>query len=135
MSRSGAEEQHVVQLLGAQRPDSSPASRRKLPSDAPGREGSAAAAPKRARRPGALRGICGEMPAKRLPLHGATVFRRGTSEFQGPRGSGRRIPAATPAGDAGKTTPPSSPRHRPTLAEIFAGRANALEGCGAAPVP
>ena len=44
MSRSGAEEQHVVQLLGVQRPDSSPASRGKLPSDAPGRAGSAAAA-------------------------------------------------------------------------------------------
>ena len=44
MSRSGAEEQHVVQLLGVQRPDSSPASRRKLPSDAPGRAVSAAAA-------------------------------------------------------------------------------------------
>ena len=34
----------------------------------------AAAAPKRARRPGALRGICGEMPAKRLPLRGAAIF-------------------------------------------------------------
>ena len=44
MSRSGAEEQHVVQLLGVDRPDSSPASCRKLPSDAPGRAGSAAAA-------------------------------------------------------------------------------------------
>ena len=33
-----------VQLLSVERPDSSPASRRKLPSDAPGRPGSAAAA-------------------------------------------------------------------------------------------
>ena len=40
----GAEEQHVVQLLGVQRPDSSPARRGKLPSDAPGRAVSAAAA-------------------------------------------------------------------------------------------
>ena len=44
MGRSGPEEQHVVQLLGVERPDSSPASRRKLPSDAPGRAGSAPAA-------------------------------------------------------------------------------------------
>ena len=44
MSRSGAEEPHVVQLLGVERPDSSPATRGKLPSDAPGRAGSAAAA-------------------------------------------------------------------------------------------
>ena len=40
----GAEEQHVVQLLRVERPDSSPVRRGKLSSDAPGRAGSAAAA-------------------------------------------------------------------------------------------
>ena len=34
----------------------------------------AAAAPKRARRPGALHAGCLEMPAKRLPLRAAAVF-------------------------------------------------------------
>ena len=41
----------------------------------------AAAAPKRARRPGALHAGCSKMPAKRLPLRGATVSGWGTSEF------------------------------------------------------
>ena len=39
-----AEEQHVVQLLGVDRPDSSPVRCGELPSEAPGRAGSAAAA-------------------------------------------------------------------------------------------
>ncbi len=95
----------------------------------------AAAAPKRARRPGALRAGCLEMPAKRLPLRAAAVSGRGRREFQLYGASGHRIPAAPPAGDAGKTTPPSIAPSSLTLAEIFAGRANALEGCGAAPVP
>ena len=41
----------------------------------------AAAAPKRARRPGALHAGCGELSAKPLPLRGATVSGWGTSEF------------------------------------------------------
>ena len=78
----------------------------------------AAAAPKRARRPGALHAGSLEVSAKRLRLRGITPncgppgFREIQPDLL------HRIPAAPPAGDAGKTTPPSSPHHRSTLGDL-----------------
>ena len=95
----------------------------------------AAAAPKRARRPGALHAGCLEMPAKRLPLRGAATSGGGTMLPDAQPEHIHRITSRFGASAAGKTTPPSIAPSSLTLAEIFAGRANALEGCGAAPVP
>ena len=82
----------------------------------------AAAAPKRARRPGALRGGC-LMLAKRLPL-------RTSRRCQEVRKGGARQPASTAVGFRRVSPPPRPvrphPPHRPVIArprEIFAGRA------------
>ena len=106
MSRSGAEEQHVVQLLGAQRPDSSPASRRKLPSDAPGRAGSAAAAGAPSRR---------AWPTAAAAEVGA--------------GSGALPPGAAPAGCARVCGPPLQTGGR----ERFYDRPMGADRCALAP--
>ena len=72
----------------------------------------AAAAPKRARRPGALHAGCLEMPAKQLPLRAAAVF------FGGSEGGSlygtflHRYPVRPPDNLAVQPTFPSSPRHR-----------------------
>ena len=72
----------------------------------------AAAAPKRARRPGAFRGICGEMLAKRLPLRGAAIF------FDGSEGGSlygdvcHRVPVRPANNLAVQPTFPFVPRHR-----------------------
>ena len=72
----------------------------------------AAAAPKRARRPGALHAGCLKMPAKRLPLRGITPQR-------GHAGFGKmelvdfhRIAVRMPCLEAVFNTHPPSPRHR-----------------------
>jgi len=106
MSRSGAEEQHVVQLLGVERPDSSPASRRKLPSDAPGRAGSAAAAGAPSRR---------AWPTAAAAEVGA--------------GSGALPPGAAPAGCARVCGPPLQTGGR----ERFYDRPMGADRCALAP--
>ena len=72
----------------------------------------AAAAPKRARRPGALRGICGEMPAKRLPLRGAAIFFDGSEGGSLYRAFLHRVPVRPANNLAVQPTFPSPPRHR-----------------------
>ena len=72
----------------------------------------AAAAPKRARRPGALRAGCLEMPAKRLPLRGAATSGGGTMLPEMDPEHIHRVPPRFGAAAAGKTTHPSLPRHR-----------------------
>ena len=72
----------------------------------------AAAAPKRARRPGALRAGCLKMPAKRLPLHAAAVFFGGARVWKMEPAVLHRFPVRAPNNLAVKPTFPSSPRHR-----------------------
>ena len=72
----------------------------------------AAAAPKRARRPGALRGGCLKMLAKRLPLHAAAVFFGGARVWKMELAVLHRIPVRAPDNLAVQPTFPSSPRHR-----------------------
>ena len=72
----------------------------------------AAAAPKRARRPGALRAGCLEVPAKPLPLRGAAIF------FDGSEGGSldgdvcHRVPVRPANNLAVQPTFPFVPRHR-----------------------
>ena len=72
----------------------------------------AAAAPKRARRPGALRGGCQKMPAKPLPLHAAAVFFGGARVWKLARAFLHRVPVRPANNLAVQPTFPSSPRHR-----------------------
>ena len=72
----------------------------------------AAAAPKRARRPGALHAGCLEMPAKRLPLRGITP-KRGNAGFGKTEPDVlHRIPVRAPDNLAVQPTFPFVPRHR-----------------------
>ena len=72
----------------------------------------AAAAPKRARRPGTLRAGCLARPAKPLPLRGAATSGGGTMLPEIDPVDLHRVPSRFGASAAGKTTHPSSPRHR-----------------------
>ena len=72
----------------------------------------AAAAPKRARRPGALRAGCLEMPAKPLPLRAAAVFFGGARVWKLARAFLHRVPVRAPDNLAVQPTFPFVPRHR-----------------------
>ena len=72
----------------------------------------AAAARKRARRPGALHAGCSKMPAKRLPLRGEATSGGGTMLPEIDPVDLHRVPSRFGASAAGKTTHSSSPRHR-----------------------
>ena len=72
----------------------------------------AAAAPKRARRPGALRAGCLEMPAKRLPLRGAATSGGGTMLPEVDLVNLHRIPVRLTSSSAVLPTFPVVARHR-----------------------
>ena len=72
----------------------------------------AAAAPKRARRPGALHAGCLDAGETAAVEHVEAMSGGGKRWSEAAGEYYHRIPAAPPAGDACKTTLPSSPRHR-----------------------
>ena len=72
----------------------------------------AAAAPKRARRPGALRAGCLEMPAKRLPLRGITPQRGNAGFGKMEPDVLHRIAVRMPCSGAVLPALPFVPRHR-----------------------
>ena len=72
----------------------------------------AAAAPKRARRPGALRAGCSKMPAKRPPLRGAATSGGGTMLPEIDLVNLHRIPVRLTSSSAVLPTFPVVARHR-----------------------
>ena len=78
----------------------------------------AAAAPKRARRPGALRAGCLGVGETAAVTHVEAMSGGEKRWSEAWREYCRRVPPRLTSSSAGKTTPPSSPRHRSTLGDL-----------------